>query len=98
MSARFVGLFGQLRLSMDVGKLEGSRCGALGIILSSLGAQHCIGGAVTRFTCVITPRHVSITRLDTSTGVMVASTRSIAHCHRDLDAWRAIAMVKSCFH
>ena len=33
-SARFVGLSEQLHLSMDVGKLEGSCCDALGITLS----------------------------------------------------------------
>ena len=97
MLGRFVGLFGQLHLSMDVGKLEGSRCDALGVVLSSLGAQQCIGGAVTRFTRVITQRrvHYAIGHVNRCGGHI---NRSIARRHRDLIAWHVIAMVKSHFH
>ena len=82
---------------MDVGKLEGSRCDALGVVLSSLGAQHCTGGAVTRFTRVITPRRVryAIGHVNRCGGHI---NRSIARRHRDLHAWRDFAMVKSRFH
>ena len=82
---------------MDVGKLEGSRCDALGLVFSSLGAQHYSGGAEARFTRVITPHHVhyAIGHVNRFGGHI---NRSIARRPRDLHAWHVIAMVKSHFH
>ena len=61
VSARFLILAWQLRLTLDAWTLDYGGRIALGTVDSLQSAQHCAGGAITRFALVITPHRVHYT-------------------------------------
>ena len=94
--ACFLVFIGQLGTTSDVGKRLGSFPSALDGVPHPLDAQHCAGGAITRF-----PRVTTLGRAHYAVGHIKRPAShikcAIAHRHRDLHAWRMIMIAKSRF-